>query len=81
MPKFIILSNGTHLGEVEAMSLDEALKSARKLWVNLPNIKAEQSDISDAAERANPISSIEMRKAVNAMVGKGKPLVGKTGGV
>ena len=81
MSKFSLFSKDAYLGDVEAFSSEEALKSAKTLFPNTLNLRTEPNkDDSDAYERANPISAIEMRKALNAMIGKAKPMTGKRGG-
>lgn len=78
MPKFSMLQGNSHLGDLEAFSEEEALKQAKKLYPETINLRVEvNNEDKENSDRANPLSASEMRKAVQAMVGASRPLVGK----
>ena len=72
MPKFAVMSGGTHLGDLEAGNKDAALSMARKAFPGVSNLTIDggNDDVSAHYDRVNPVSASEMKKAIDRMIGR-----------
>ena len=72
MAKYSIYSNGTHLGQISAGSNDEALRLARDLYQNVPNLRVENTEPEDSHKNAADytMSKTEMQKMIKLMAGR-----------